>query len=234
MNFSDIQQEGMYAMDADALKRGIAYIYGSAVHGDVIEFGCYLGRTAAALAHGMSEADFNYAGSQKAHGIAERRLWVFDSFEGFPIATTIPDMASPHIAASVWAPGTPRGATPQFIIERCARYLDKSRISVGAGWFKDTLKTIQSEARFAFVHIDCDYYESTIQVLEYLFDHKHVSEGCAIYFDDWYCNRGSPEYGEQRAWDEVQETRKVRFADWGPYGVVGRSFIVHGYKGMTT
>ncbi len=80
---------------------------------------------------------------------------------------------------------------------------------------------------FALVSIDCDLYESTASVLEHLLGKKTYSDGYAGFFDDWYCNRGSPEFGKQRAWAEYTARYKIRFADWGPYLVVGRKFILY-------
>jgi O-methyltransferase len=221
--------DGMSPVDAVTLKRGIHYIYGSAVAGDVAEFGCYMGRTAAILAETMARCEYEYAGALLMHGISPRRLWVYDSFEGFPQATKAPDIEAPHIQSGAWAAGSCRGGSPQEVRRRCDNLLGGNRVHVGAGWFKDTLKTIPPDTRFAFVHLDCDFYESTYQVLMHLFDNDHLSDGCALYFDDWYCNRGSPVYGQQRAWREAcLKTKKDYYAsDWGPYGVVGHRFIVH-------
>lgn len=222
---------GMFDVDTVTLKKGIHYVYGSAVDGDVAEFGCYMGRTAAILAEAMAQCDHAYGGSQRMHGLAQRKLWVFDSFEGFPQATTAPDKAAPHIASGAWAAGSCRGGSPEEVRARCGNLIGLDRVAVGAGWFKDTLKTIPKDTRFAFVHMDCDFYESTYQVLDHLFERGMLSDGCALYFDDWYCNHGSPKYGQQKAFSDVREKHwgglTLHFTDWGAYGVVGRRFIVH-------
>lgn len=220
---------GMFDVDAVTLKRGMHYAYGSAVAGDVAEFGCYMGRTAAILAETMAQCEFAYGGALRMHGISPRRLWLFDSFEGFPKASAAPDKAAPHIQSGAWGAGTCRGGSPEEVRQRCDNLLGGNRVTVGAGWFKDTLKTIPADTRFAFVHMDCDFYESTYQVLDYLLEREALSDGCAVYFDDWYCNRGSPKYGQQKAWRDICAGAKHRpeYTDWGPYGVVGRRFIIH-------
>jgi hypothetical protein len=53
------------------------------------------------------------------------------------------------------------------------------------------------------------------------------ANGCALYFDDWYCNRGSPDFGEQRAWAECVAKYQPRYADWVPYATMGRRLIIH-------
>ena len=93
------------------------------------------------------------------------------------------------------------------------------------GFFNQSMIEIPATTRFAFVHMDCDYYESTIQVLLYLRTFKMFSDGCALYFDDWYCNRGSPKFGQQAAWNK--DRHNFNYTDWGPYGIVGHRFIIH-------
>lgn len=218
---------GMFDVDAVTLKKGVHYIYGSAVAGDVAEFGCYMGRTAAILAETMAQCQYAYGGALRMHGISRRRLWLFDSFEGFPKASAAADKAAPHIQSGAWGAGTCSGGSPEEARIRCGNLVGMDHVTVTPGWFKDTLKTIPREARFAFVHMDCDFYESTYDVLHHLFSNRMFSDGCAIYFDDWYCNRGSPKYGQQKAWQQFSVKHSTAYTDWGAYGVVGRRFIIH-------
>ncbi len=222
----------------ESLRAAVEYIMSCSVPGDVAEFGCFLGDTAQMLADSMWEMEKRYAGSDVWHGIAQRHLWVFDSFEGFPEPSHPVDAASPHVKAKVWFAGQPAGGSPETVHAKCAHYLAHDRVSVVKGWYKDVLPKLPARLRFAVIHIDCDFYESTKQVLDHLLGHSLLSDGCTILFDDWYCNRGSPDYGEQRAWADAWADAigkwdvgdGYRYSDWGPYGVAGRRFIVHGGK----
>jgi hypothetical protein len=218
----------------EALRAAVEYAVACGVSGDVAEFGCYLGRTASALAEFMWEIEKRYSGSDRAHNINQRRLWAFDSFEGFPEPSHPIDSDAPHVKAGLWYAGQPAGGTPEYVHADCARFIDADRISVVKGWYKDVLPKLPARVRFAVVHIDCDFYESTKEVLDRLLGGGLLSDGCTILFDDWYCNRGSPEFGEQRAWrgawEQVSYVQSYRYSDWGPYGVTGRRFIVHGGK----
>lgn len=214
----------------DALRNAVEYAMASGVQGDVAEFGCYLGRTTEILAESIWEFEVRYAASEQRHGRQQRRLWAFDSFEGFPEPSHPVDAASPHVKAGLWYAGQPSGGTPEGVHAVCSQYLPPDRISVVKGWYKEVLPRLPARVRFAVVHIDCDFYESTLDVLNRLFGAGMVSDGCTFLFDDWYCNRGSPDYGEQRAWREAHAKWCFRCSDWGPYGVVGRRFIVHGVK----
>lgn len=221
--------------EGQSLKQAVEYALVSGVRGDVAEFGCHFGETAAILAEALWEMEKKYGQCDRAHGIAQRRLWLFDSFAGFPEATDPIDIAAPHIKAGLWFAGQPSGGTPEGVGVQCANWIDPKRVWVVSGWYKDTLRQIPVSQKFAVIHIDCDYYESTMQVLDHLFGHNMISDGCTILFDDWYCNRGSPDFGEQRAWADAwaDAIRKwpvgqgYRYSDWGPYGVLGRRFIVH-------
>jgi hypothetical protein len=42
-----------------------------------------------------------------------------------------------------------------------------------------------------------------------------------------FCNRGSPDFGEQKAWADCIAKHRPRFTDWGAYATMGRRFIIH-------
>ena len=74
--------------------------------------------------------------------------------------------------------------------------------------------------------IDCDLYESTVPVLEFLTD--LVGQGTILIFHDWFRFRASPNCGEQRACREWLERNPhlelVEFWREGPQTV---SFVVN-------
>lgn len=209
-----------------ALADGIHYIHGATVHGDVAEFGCFQGASAKVLAHAMQVIGNGFAATDTKAGITPRKLWLFDSFKGLPDATAAPDVESPHVRDGIWRWQVKdgEGPTPETMRSICGAHLPNNRIEVVAGWYKDTLASIPAGTKFALVHIDCDLYESTVQVLTHLRTNDMFSDGCALYFDDWYCNRGSPNFGEQAAFSDVYPGNVT---DWGAYGVFGRRFIVN-------
>lgn len=225
--------------ETEAFETALEYVYSCGVEGDVAEFGCYLGESAEVLAHGMRDMEFKYGDIAKFRGTPHRWLWLFDSFEGFPEAYDPIDKEALHVKTGEWRAGHMKGATPDYLRFVCHRYIDRV-ISIG-GWFKDTVPSLPGIAKdlhdrnptfppavkFAVVNIDCDLYESTYQVLDNLFELKLLSDGATILFDDWYCNRGSPRFGEQAAWRDTTIKHNVQVSDWGPYGYAGRRFMVH-------
>ena len=195
----------------------VDYVFGADVNGDVAEFGTAYGTSAGALARAMSR-------------YAERKLLLFDSFEGLPEATSEIDRQTPMIADGIWAAGENKVLSESQLRRLCQRFLASDRIATYKGWYADTLPNLPDSAQFALMHIDCDFYQSTMDVLDPSFHRGFVQEGCIILFDDWNCNAASPRFGERRAWAEIAEKYSVEYSDGGQYGWACQKFIVHSYK----
>ena len=76
------------------------------------------------------------------------------------------------------------------------------------------------------IMIDCDLYESTVPVLEFITD--LVQQGTIIVFHDWFRFKGDPNCGEQKAcreWlDQHPEIELIEFWREAPQAV---SFVVN-------
>ena len=217
-NFRIGAQALAFRATAENLVLAVQYLAFSSVEGEVAEFGCMTGRTAVALAAGLQ---------WQRH---QKDIHLFDSFEGLPKATAEADQNNFHVSSGIWGPGTCRGISPAQLRKKCARFLADERIHIYKGWFSETLPSLPAEVKFALVHIDCDLYQSAIDVLDYLFRTRRLSEGAIILFDDWDCNRASNDHGERRAWREVQQKFQVSFSDGGSYGCAGHKLIIHAYS----
>jgi hypothetical protein len=209
------------------LAEGVRYCFEMGVDGHMAEFGTMSGQTAAVIARSLRFCSKLRGENDRRHGIGTRRLHLFDSFEGLPETTSEVDRSSLHVAAGVWAPGTCKGVSSAELVRMCSEHIERERIVVYEGWFKDTLSTIDPALKLALVHLDCDLYESTAQVLEHLVAHNHLADGAMLLFDDWNCNRASPGHGQRRAWKELVERHGLEHSDQGGYGIAGRCFIVH-------
>ena len=203
---------------ADRLLFAVQYVAGASVEGDVAEFGCMTGRTALVLSAAM--ASFRL----------QRRLHLFDSFEGLPESTSEPDQSSFHVKDGVWAPGTCKGISPAALRTRCAQHLKDDQILIYEGWFRDTVSRIPVGTRFGLLHVDCDLYESAMDALDHVFRNRLVTEGAVLLFDDWNCNRASNDLGERKAWQELTAKYQIRFSDGGDYGWAGHKVTVHAYQ----
>lgn len=92
------------------------------------------------------------------------------------------------------------------------------------GWYsKKLFDTIQSEQPFdkpVIVLIDCDLYESAIEVLNFI--HPKMSIGLILLFDDWNAFGGDENHGERRAVREYEHNnpsfKKSSLFSFGTYG----------------
>ncbi|MEM7155529.1 MAG: TylF/MycF/NovP-related O-methyltransferase [Myxococcota bacterium] len=149
------------------------------VDGLWLEFGVYLGRTIRYMAR-------RHPGP----------LYGFDSFEGLPEA---------------WE-GGPRGDWPKGYFDLGGRVprLPESNVTLVKGWFHQTLPGFLREhpGPVALLHIDCDLYRSTQQVLDALV--SRLVPGSIILFDEFYNYPGFTEH-EFRAFSELVERHGIEF-----------------------
>jgi hypothetical protein len=137
------------------------------------------------------------------------------------------DLAMPMIKTGTWAEGKELTPSMERVLEVAGTHYPRERIHLHKGWFNETLPLLPKDTRFALVHLDCDLYESTATVLDHLFTHKHLSDGCQLLFDDFLENRMSKKLGQRRAWAECLQKHNVDFTDLGPYGRASWRFVIH-------
>ena len=210
--------------------KSVAYVYISSVDGDFAEFGTCSGYSASLISHAMDYYSRHLSSHEDMHNMKPRELCLFDSFEGFPASTQAPDLDSPHVASGAWGEGTAKGLNAEQLKQLCSQFLAPERINIYEGWYKDTLSTIDADKRFAFVHLDCDLYESTYDVLYHLLSNNLLSEGAKLLFDNWYCNKASRHFGEQKAWADICEQFDIEYTNVGLYACVGHKMIIHSYR----
>lgn len=115
-----------------------------------------------------------------AYGDKRRKVWLADSFEGCPA----PDEKSyPADAADVHWKYSELAVSQEAVRKNFERYglLDEQVVFL-AGWFRDTLAKAPIK-RLSLLHIDCDMYESTMQVLQSLY--SKISPGGYVVIDDY-------------------------------------------------
>ena len=205
------------------LTLSVQYVREADVSGDVAEFGTMTGRTAVDLARAVSKFGLSRCGRR-------RRLYLFDSFQGLPRATSPIDQAAPHVQDGVWCPGSCHGISKQQLGRLCQRHLSADRMRILDGWFSDTLSTLPAGTQFALMHIDSDLYQSAVDVLDFCFSRQMVAPAGIILFDDWDANRADPTFGERRAWSECVTKFCIEYTDCGQYGWGSRRLIVHAYQ----
>ena len=116
-----------------------------------------------------------------AHQVADRIVWVADSFEGLP-PPTLPQDAGLSLSKTTHPMLAIDLETVQNLFDRYGLMDDKVRFL--KGWFKDTLLAAPID-RLALLRLDGDLYESTMDALNALY-HKVVPGGFVI-IDDYGC-----------------------------------------------
>jgi hypothetical protein len=110
-----------------------------------------------------------------------RRIWLFDSWEGMP-EPTASDISS---FGALGKKGIALGSeirTRELLFGKLALRTDNIRLV--KGWFNDTIIP-QKEAisDIALLHLDCDWYESVKYCLNELYD--RVVQGGYVFIDDY-------------------------------------------------
>lgn len=168
------------------------------IPGDMVELGVARGGCAALMA--------NVVFDKTVCGQLQRKLWLFDSYEGLPDPTDMDFNSELGNGTGDHVRPLPKGS--------CLGQLDevkhlmfnkndfpKDEIEFVKGWFENTVPVTKKEIQeIAVLRIDGDWYESTKCCLENLYD-KVSPDGYIIVDDYQSC------YGCRRAVDEFLQVR---------------------------
>lgn len=134
--------------------------------GDILEVGVWRGGSAVIL------------GSSRKHNL-ESKLWLADTFTGVPNAPSAMNTlysGGEHADTSI--------ETVEHLLKRC----DIDNYKILEGIFPDDSAHLVESARFKFVHVDVDSYESASSVFGWVI--SRVVKGGIVVFDDygfWGC-----------------------------------------------
>ena len=180
--------------------------------GDYLEFGS-----------GSNVRSFRLAYKYQQLEYGRPRLFSFDSFAGLPE----PEGIDRH---PLWSRGSMAVSLEQFhgVMRGVGASEDEYRAV--PGFYSETLDEASPAdygiEKAAMVFVDCDLYASAVSVLGFVKD--ILEDGAILAFDDWFCYRGSPRRGEQRAFAEFAEAHaELSFSEYLTFGWHGKSFIVH-------
>lgn len=181
--------------------------------GDYLEFGCFEG---ASLIRAMRFA--------RMFGPAAMRFYAFDSFRGLPRVRGNDDNDN-----CTFKEGDYACAREDFDDAVHRSRVDRSKLTVVEGWFRDTLspetRATLPLRKAAIVWIDCDLYESTVPVLDFIT--PYIQDGTCLIFDDWFAFKGRPDQGQPKAFTEWLDRNpsfsavSYRQSDWA-----ARAFII--------
>jgi O-methyltransferase len=186
------------------------------VEGDYLEFGVFAGASFINAYYILRDVFIQHqklhAGRTKDDAAKIKRIWdnmrffAFDSFQGLPEPNGVDKKTN---SFSVGKYTYTEKAFHENLIKK---NVPLKKVVTIAGWFEETC-TVETIKKFgmkkaSIIHVDCDLYESAKTALEFV--KPLLTDGTIIIFDDWYCFRGNPNLGEQRAFNEWKATMK----DW--------------------
>ena len=232
-------EDGAPLNDSVFVKNVCKFVVNECIVGDYYEFGVFRGQTLVAfylrlmdvVKKRIANTEVNDRGAI-ALGLrkkiqTETIFHAFDSFEGLPPLTP-DDEKSLDFAAGQYRSGID-------VLRRLSERngMPASRLRCHKGWFSETCTyeylTANSLKPAAIIWLDCDLYSSASQALKLV--GMLIQDGTLIIIDDWYCFKGHPERGVQKAWFEFVNSdefaRKFMFSDYQTDGWARKSFIVH-------
>lgn len=187
------------------------YLHVNRLKGAYAEFGCHEANT--------FRLALNTLGNYRRFGGAcpVSFFYAFDSFEGMPEPQDIDQQ-------KIFRKGM--NATSEERFKNLCRF-DVFRMRTVKGFYNEVLPKFSwnGDQKIVLAYIDCDYYESTVPVLQFL--HNKLDHGAILAFDDWNCYYGDPERGEKKAFAEFQHDlgKKIHFEPFLPISFGGMSFL---------
>jgi len=209
VNYQINSRDGLVYESARMINIAFAFCMNNKIQGDYAEFGVYQGRTTVEAYR-----------TARRYGFAKIKFWIFDSFVGLPDIKG-KDAGGPFVEGEF--------ACSRRDFENNLRYFgaDLSRFEIAEGFYDKTLPNFSREPdKIAIAWIDCDLYESTVPVLDFLTD--RLVNGALLIFDDWFCFDGGVQKGEQLACaDWLRNNPDIKLIEYHKFHWAGNSFIVN-------
>jgi hypothetical protein len=142
------------------------------VPGDICEFGVAQGATSKLIASEILP-------------LADRKFWLFDSFEGLPAPTKEDKLIHDifKLGSMEKYKGTMASPETEVLGKLASIKFPSDRIRVKKGWVKDTIKSGEIPARVSFAYVDFDLYDPIKDALEFL--DTRMPAGGRIVVDDY-------------------------------------------------
>jgi len=218
-----------YVGDNGCIRAGASFIAANQIEGDYLEFGVWRGYSFVPAFHSVTQSrldhfQLGYASDKyNSWKNSPPHFYAFDSFEGLPGGNDAERMVD-------YDEGSYACSEEDFLQNLSDRNVDLSQVTTLKGFYDETCNnaTIQKHniKKAAMVMIDCDLYESSVPVLNFLTD--IVQQGTVIIFDDWFRYKGNPNYGEQRACKEwLKRNPQFELIEFWRQGPQAISFVVN-------
>ncbi|MFL6281820.1 MAG: TylF/MycF/NovP-related O-methyltransferase [Pyrinomonadaceae bacterium] len=174
-----------------ALADAVRHVVAQDVEGDIVECGVWRGGSMAAVARTLVALEQ-----------FDRRLYLFDTFEGMPRPSARDVNFAGETAEELYRKRNGRGAGSDWCRateETVARVMsecgyDESKIHLVKGRVEETIPAKAPE-RIAILRLDTDWYESTLHELEHLF--PRLARGGVVIIDDYGHWRGARQASDE-------------------------------------
>jgi O-methyltransferase len=190
------------------------YPWGQWLYGDLVERVCAdLGGDLIEAGVGNGAMSIFLALTLKDLGL-EKRVLAADSFQGLPEPDPVKD--NPYFTRGEYGRNGDADGLERELWLAAAGLGVGDRVVPVPGFFEDTLRQLDDDLSFCFLHIDADLFASVLCALESLYD--RVVDGGLIAIDDFF----HPGQGPARAAAEFFAARGVRpiYRVAFPYAVV--------------
>lgn len=195
------------------IRIAMEFVRDNRVAGDYLEFG---------VARGDSFSNAYHCA--KLHQLNEMKFYAFDSFQG------LPEIKGVDAEFKQFEKGQCSCSLEEFKENIHKMGVNLSEVTIVSGYYNEVLnESIKKKLGIrsaAVVYVDCDLYESTVPVLDFI--KSYLTDGSILIFDDYFSFRGNPNRGERRAFRELLERNpEIKVTEWLKFGWHGNSFIVH-------
>jgi Macrocin-O-methyltransferase (TylF) len=184
----------------DSLQHCVEDVLQENIPGDLIETGVWRGG-----------ASIFMRALLKVHGVTDRKVYVADSFEGFPepARSHLPEARADYLSVSL--------ETVQKNFKRLGMLDDQ--VEFVKGWFSDTLPGL-ADRTWALIRLDGDLYDSTMDALVNLY--PGLSPGGFVIIDDYSVHMCRDAVNDFRAAQGIED--EIHEIDWtGVYWRKGRA-----------
>jgi hypothetical protein len=158
------------------------------VDGCIVECGCWKGGCVAVMGY-----------------VSKRKVWAFDSFEGFPE----PEKVDGETARIIYKYN--KHVVSIQDVKAILHKLNLKNVNIIKGWFEETLPKTHM-GKIALLRLDNDWYRSTKFCLETLYD--DVVKGGYVIIDDYGALSGA-----KKAVDEFIKDKNINLVDIDGIGV---------------
>lgn len=126
----------------------------------------------------------------------DRKILLFDSFEGLPEAKEIDGVSALKWQKNTSGTSYYNNCRAEMEVAETAMKMSGTEFELIKGWFNETIPNYKLTEKIAILRLDADWYDSTMECLENLY--PKVEKNGIVIFDDYYtwdgCSRALHDY----------------------------------------